>query len=168
MKAHNMLDKRMFDQQELRTAFGFLPTGVTVVTLRDENNVPTGVTIGSFTSLSMSPALCLFTLGKKQASARLCKVGTSFVVNVLSNAQADIAWQFAKPLKDKCAGVDLCDTIVDVPRLQDCVAYFACIVETIYDGGDHIIIIGKILDFANDEGESLVFYRGHMHKPLLI
>lgn len=160
-----MLDASMIDQRELRNAFGCLPTGVTVVSMLDETGKPTGVTVGSFTSLSMSPALCLFSLGKKQASARLFTEGAPFVVNVLSTELVDLAWQFAKPLEDKCAGVDLKETLVQVPRLNDTIAHFACHAHTIHDGGDHIIVIGEILDFDHKEGDALIFYRGQMQTP---
>ena len=160
-----MLDRPMMDPRELRNAFGCMPTGVTVVTLKDEVGKPTGMTVGSFTSLSMDPPLCLFSLGKEQASARLLKEGTSFVVNVLSHDLAHVAWQFAKPLGDKCEGVTLAETPVDAPRLKDSIAHFACRADAIHDGGDHIIVVGEIFDFDHSDGEALVFYRGGMHKP---
>lgn len=160
-----MLDRPMLDTRELRNAFGVLPTGVTVVSLLDEAGKPTGVTVGSFTSLSLSPALCLFSLGKSQASARLFQKGVPFVVNVLSHQLADVAWQFAKPAEDKCAGVALTDTAVKAPRLRDALAHFACHAHAIHDGGDHIIVVGEIEDFDHREGDALVFYRGAMHKP---
>lgn len=160
-----MLDCPSMDIRELRNAFGCLPTGVTVVSLSDEAGKPTGVTVGSFTSLSMSPPLCLFSLGKAQASARLFTKGVPFVVNVLSHDRADVAWQFAKPLDDKCEGVALAETIVRAPRLRDCIAHFACHTHAIHDGGDHIIVVGEILDFDHEDGDALVFYRGKMHRP---
>jgi flavin reductase (DIM6/NTAB) family NADH-FMN oxidoreductase RutF len=163
-----MLDRPMLDARELRNAFGVFPTGVAVVSLKDEAGKPTGVTVGSFTSLSLSPALCLFSLGKSQASARLFQEGVAFVVNVLPHQLADVAWQFAKPAEDKCAGVALSDTAVDAPRLRDAIAHFACHAYAIHDGGDHIIVVGEIVDFDHGEGDALVFYRGAMHKPALV
>jgi flavin reductase (DIM6/NTAB) family NADH-FMN oxidoreductase RutF len=160
-----MLDRPMMDPRELRNAFGCLPTGVTVVSLNDEAGKPTGVTVGSFTSLSMSPALCLFSLGKNQASARLFKENVPFVVNVLSPELADLAWQFAKPLDDKFEGVAITDTLVAAPRLSDCIAHFACHTHAIHDGGDHIIVVGEIMGFDHEDGDALIFYRGAMHKP---
>ena len=159
-----MLDRPMMDTRELRNAFGVLPTGVAVVSLHDEAGRPTGVTVGSFSSLSLTPALCLFSLGKNQGSARLFTPGVPFVVNVLSHELADVAWQFAKPSEDKCAGVALAEAAVDAPRLRDAIAHFACHAHAIHDGGDHIIVVGEIVDFDHGEGEALVFYRGGMHK----
>ena len=159
-----MLDRPMMDPRELRDAFGCLPTGVSVVSLFDEAGKATGVTVGSFSSLSLSPALCLFSLGKDQPSARLFEVGVPFVVNVLSHELSDVAWQFAKPLDDKCEGVALSDTFVAAPRLRDCIAHFACHGHAIHDGGDHFIVVGEILDFDHKEGDALIFYRGQMQK----
>ena len=160
-----MLDQTAIDPRELRNAFGCLPTGVCVVALTDETGAPTGVTVGSFTSLSLSPALCLFSLGREQASVRLFSEGSPFVVNVLSHESSDLAWQFAKPLDDKCEGVALEDTPVGTPRLRDGIAYFACRTHAIHDGGDHVIVVGEILDFDHSDGEALVFYKGQMKKP---
>lgn len=161
-----MLDRSPMDTRALRTAFGCLPTGVAVVSLHDEAGKPTGVTVGSFGSLSLEPALCLFSLGKSQASARLFTPGVPFVVNVLTDALAPLAWQFAKPLEDKCAGVALADTVVEAPRLRDALAHFACRTHAIHDGGDHLIVVGEIVDFDHgDEGDALVFWRGQMHRP---
>lgn len=163
-----MLDRTLLEPRALRDAFGCLPTGVCVVSLKDENGQPTGVTVGSFTSLSLTPPLCLFSLGREQASARLFSEDSSFVVNVLSQKQGDLAWQFAKPLDNKCAGVALTNTIIDVPRLRDCVAHFVCRTHAIHGGGDHIIVVGEILDIDHGEGDALVFYRGQMHTPSAI
>lgn len=155
----------MLDTRALRDAFGCLPTGVTVVSCLDEAGNPTGVTVGSFTSLSLDPPLCLFSLGKSQPSKRLFDEGSPFVVNVLSDDLADIAWQFSKPLADKCDGVALADTAVEAPRLKKSIAHFACQTRAVHDGGDHVIVVGEILDFDHSDGEALVFYRGQMHRP---
>ena len=87
------------------------------------------------------------------------------VVNMLSDALAPLAWQFAKPQEDKCAGVSLSDTIVAAPRLRDCLAHFVCRTDASHDGDDHIVVIGKILDFDHDDGDAPVFFRGQMHRP---
>lgn len=161
-----MPDQPEMDPRSLRDAFGALPTGVSVVTLRDEAGKATGVTVGSFTSLSLSPSLCLFSLGRNQASVRLFNQDTAFVVNVLPEHMAEVAWQFAKPLEDKCAGVALSDTTGDVPGLQGAIARFACQTEAIHDGGDHIIVVGRVMAFDHAPGDALVFYRGGMHRPV--
>tara|TARA_B100000780_G_scaffold163019_1_gene113951 strand:- start:428 stop:919 length:492 start_codon:yes stop_codon:yes gene_type:complete len=159
-----MLDQLVRSPREMRDAFGCLPTGVSVVSLYDENGRATGVTVGSFTSLSMSPALCLFSLGEKQASVRLFKEGVAFVVNVLSHEQADVAWQFSKPLDNKFEGIPLSETLLEAPRLSHCIAHFVCRTNTIHIGGDHVIVVGEIIDFDYSEGDPLIFYRGQMHK----
>lgn len=163
-----MLERPMPDPTELRNAFGCFPTGVTVVSLLDETRKATGVTVGSFTSLSLSPPLCLFSLGKDQPSARLFARGSPFVANILPDALADVAWQFATPSENKCEGIGLSDSHVDAPKLRDCIAHFACYTHAIHDGGDHVIVVGKIVDFDHKDGDALVFYRGKMHKPTLI
>jgi flavin reductase (DIM6/NTAB) family NADH-FMN oxidoreductase RutF len=163
-----MLDRPVMDTRALRDAFGVLPTGVCVVTIKDPGGKPTGVTVGSFTSLSLDPALCLFSLGRAQASAGLFVLGAAFVVNVLPQQMADAAWQFARPQADKCDGIDLGDTVVDAPRLRDGIAHFACHVHAVHDGGDHVIVVGQIADFDHAAGDALLFYRGGMYKPAVL
>ena len=79
---------------------------------------------------------------------------------------AEVAWQFAKPLKDKCAGVALSATMVDAPSLRGAIGLFACQTETVNEGGDHVIIVGRIMQFAHAPGDALVFYRGGMNRPV--
>jgi flavin reductase (DIM6/NTAB) family NADH-FMN oxidoreductase RutF len=107
-----------------------------------------------------------FSLEKIQPSARLFKKGVSYVVNVLPHHLSDLAWQFAKSSEDKCAGVKMMETMVDAPRLSDSIAHFVCRTHTIHEGGDHIIVIGEIVDFNHSDGEALVFCRGSMHRTV--
>jgi len=54
---------------------------------------------------------------------------------------------------------------VQAPRLKDAIAHFACHAHAIHDGGDHIIVVGEILDYDHTEGDALIFYRGQMQAP---
>lgn len=158
-----MLDGNSLDPRTLRNAFGTFATGVTVVTMRDGDGKPTGVTVNSFSSLSLDPALCLFSLGKSQVSCRWMEPGCSFVVNVLAEGQDDIAWAFAKPREDKFDGVPSAPAqIIDVPCIKGALARFECRLWTKHDGGDHDLIIGQILHAEESEGRPLVFFRGAM------
>lgn len=158
-----MLDSNpQIDPRELRDAFGQFATGITVVSLTDDQGRPTGVTVSSFTSLSLDPALCLFSLGKNQVSCRWIEAGDAFNINILSAGQEDAAWQFAKPLEDKFDGVDWYAGHNGLPVLQQSLCHFECTKWNVYDGGDHIIVVGKITHFESGAGDPLLFHRGKM------
>jgi flavin reductase (DIM6/NTAB) family NADH-FMN oxidoreductase RutF len=160
-----MLDGTSLDPRTLRNAFGTFATGVTVVTLLDDSGNPTGVTVNSFSSLSLKPALCLFSLGKEQASCRWIDTGCQFIVNVLAEGQDDIAWGFAKPREDKFDGVPSAPgSVVDVPYIKGALSRFECRLWANNDGGDHDLIIGEVLHVDTDEGRPMLFYRGALDK----
>lgn len=148
----------------LRDAFGRFASGVTVVTLPDDAGRPTGITVNSFSSLSLDPPLLLFSVGKQQKSCRWFTTGDRFVVNVLSDAQESTAWQFAKPLPDKFEGIEWHQGASGLPVLSGCVASFECRKWNVYEGGDHIIIVGEVTDFNMDDGDALIFFKGNMER----
>lgn len=157
-----MLDKAPDFSRRLRNAFGCFATGVTVVTMTDEAGLPTGVTVNSFSSLSLDPALLLFSLGRTQASARRLETADVFNVNVLSADQEALAWQFARQRDDKFTGVPHWEALNGVPVIDAVSAYFVCRKHGLMDGGDHIIVLGEILDLGTTEAEPLLFHKGRM------
>lgn len=160
-----MLDTPPLDPRKLRDAFGRFATGVTVVTMLDGEGRPTGVTVNSFSSLSLDPPLCLFSLGKKQMSTRwLQQEGVHFTVNILTRDQEKVAWQFARPLEDKFEGVETGTGKTGIPYLHNSLCHFECRLWARYDGGDHEIYVGEILhlDQLAEEADPVLFYRGAM------
>ncbi|NKB27339.1 MAG: flavin reductase [Rhodobacteraceae bacterium] len=142
-----MLDAIASDPRALRNAFG---------------RFATGVTISSFSSLSLDPPLCLFSLGKSQVSCRWIEAGDAFNVNILAHDQQAAAWQFAKPLEDKFDGVKWYAGRNGLPVIHGNLCHFECAKWDIHDGGDHIIVVGRIEHFAEGAGDPLLFYRGAM------
>jgi len=155
-----VLDTTQMDPRELRNAFGCFASGITVVSLRDDQGKPTGVTVSSFSSLSLDPPLCMFSLGKTQMSCRWIEEGSRFNINVLSHAQEKSAWQFAKPMDDKFEGIDWYEGQNGIPVIEGSLCHFECDKWNVYDGGDHIIVVGKITAFERSEGDPLLFFRG--------
>lgn len=158
-----MLDQPALDTRLLRDAFGRFATGVCVVTMRDDHGRPTGVTVNSFSSLSLDPALCLFSLGRDQMSCRHLAGDCSFVVNILAADQQDVAWAFAKPREDKFQGIAPAPSqAVDVPGIAGSIGRLECRLWRKYDGGDHELIIGQVLHVELADGAPLTFFRGKM------
>lgn len=157
-----MLDTASHDPRALRDAFGLFATGVTVVTMHDDAGRPTGVTVNSFSSVSLDPPLCLFSLGRDQVSCRWLEGERPFVVNVLRHEQRDVAWQFARPAEDKFAGIRQGLGRSRAPFIADALCHFECRPWARYDGGDHHIVVGRITHFQTGEGDPMLFYRGQV------
>nr|WP_211168923.1 flavin reductase family protein [Aromatoleum toluvorans] len=139
---------------------GHFATGVTVVTTRNAAGAPIGVTINSFSSLSLDPPLILWSLAKKSHSLAAFEGAAQFAVHVLAADQRALSDRFARSGGDKFADVRPSSGLGDVPLLPHCAAVFQCSVEHCYDGGDHLILVGRVQRFATDERPPLLFYRG--------
>ena len=150
-----------FDQARLRQVMGHFATGVTIVTAMDGDE-PVGLTAQSFTSLSLDPPLILFAPGKTSSTwPRIEKAGC-FTVNILGEAQEAVCRTFAVSGGDKFADVMWTPAeISGSPLLDDVLAWVDCTLESELDGGDHVIVVGRVVDLSMEqEGKPLLFYRG--------
>lgn len=149
------------DLREFRNALGTFATGVTIVTTMSKEGGPIGLTANSFTSVSLDPPLVLFCLDRRGFSFAHFERASHFAVNVLAAEQQDVSAHFARPSEDKWKDMtlDLCG--VGCPAFKDALAVFECETHRIHDGGDHIIIVGRVLSFSyRREGTPLLYYRG--------
>ena len=150
------------DPRELRNAMGCFATGVTIITTVDENGAPIGITANSFTSLSLDPPLVLFCLDLKSNSFEAFHKNRHFAVNVLREDQEDLSSHFAKSSVDKWNGVEFETWDTGCPVFEGCIANMECDVESVFEGGDHVIIVGgvKRMRYEDAECKPLLFYRG--------
>lgn len=149
-----------FDQRELRDAFGQFATGVTVVTSRASDGRRIGMTANSFASVSLDPPLVLWCPSKNAPSVKDFKEASHFAINVLSSHQHAISRQFATPLTDKFAGLDVIEGRMGLPLIPETVCVFECRTIATHDAGDHLIFVGEIEHFEAAGGEPLVFHAG--------
>ncbi|MEX1004909.1 MAG: flavin reductase family protein [Acidimicrobiia bacterium] len=133
-----------FDPKYLREAFGEFVTGVTVVTTLDRDGEPSGLTVNSFSSLSLDPPLALFSLGRSSNTFEAFEAHNGFVIHVLGADQIDLATQFATREADRFDGVEWTEGIDGLPVIADTLASFECSREHTYEGGDHLILVGRI------------------------
>jgi flavin reductase (DIM6/NTAB) family NADH-FMN oxidoreductase RutF len=119
-----------------------------------------GVTVNSFSSVSLNPPLILWSLSRQAASFTDFANCPHFAVNVLEARQHHLSRQFSTPVPDKYAGVDIAEGKAGVPILGGALAYFVCRKVKQYDGGDHVIILGEVEEYKYNEGEPLVFHSG--------
>jgi flavin reductase (DIM6/NTAB) family NADH-FMN oxidoreductase RutF len=149
-----------FDTKAFRHALGSFPTGVAVVTAVGGAD-PVGMTVNSFTSVSLDPPLVLWCLKKDSHRYQIFADATAFTINVLGTEHENVSSRLARQGEHTLTDVDLMETELGPPALADAHAIFECAREAVYDGGDHLILIGRVARFARrDGGAPLVFYRG--------
>jgi flavin reductase (DIM6/NTAB) family NADH-FMN oxidoreductase RutF len=150
------------DSRSFRKALGCFASGVTVVTtLTPEGHEPVGVTVSAFSSLSLEPPLVLFCLGSQNFHLESFRSFGHFGINVLAETQKDLSIRFAGKSPDKWQGVAWETWDSGVPLLAGCVANLECKLEAVQDGGDHQIVIGRVIRLKSSEGGSpLIYFRG--------
>ena len=148
------------DRLAFRRALSQYPTGVTVVTALATDGAPMGITVNSFASVSLHPPLILWSLGEDNANAADFREAGDFAVNVLAADQEDIARRFARSEDQPFADAFRDRGLGGVPLLGDALSIFECRRETIYPGGDHTILIGRVRRFSARPGRPLVFHEG--------
>lgn len=152
---------RAIDPAQLRAAFGQFPTGVTVITTRAADGRKVGLTANSFSSLSLDPPLVLWSLRKLAPSRPDFVAATHFAINVLAHDQIALSRRFATPSADKFDGVPHVDADSgDVPCLEGASARFVCRHVGHYEGGDHLLFIGRIEQLDVFHKPPLVFHAG--------
>jgi flavin reductase (DIM6/NTAB) family NADH-FMN oxidoreductase RutF len=148
---------------ELRLAMGRFATGVTVVTSRDRAGAPVGTTANAVTSLSLEPPLLLVCLDRRSLTLAALREHGAFAVNVLAEPQRELSAAFARRgSAGAWAGVRHHACSTDCPALSDALATLDCRVERIHPGGDHEIVIGRVVDIQISESADapLVFHAG--------
>lgn len=133
-----------FEGFQFRTILGHYPTGVVVVTALDSGGVPVGMTLGSFTSVSLDPPLIGFLPTSGSRTFARMRSATSFCVNVLAADQDWLCRRFASSAEDKFAGVPWHPSPSGAPVLDDVVAWIDCEFGDIADAGDHYFVLGKV------------------------
>ena len=163
-KKHSDNASSDIDPMALRKALGSFATGITVVTARGKDGQRVGMTANSFNSVSLSPALVLWSIDKSSNCFDDFIQAENYVIHVLGQDQESISDQFAKSGGDKFAGISCSENHAGVPILPECSAYFECSIEHQYDGGDHVILVGSVANFVDSGTEPLIFYRGDYKK----
>ena len=148
------------DTRAFRNALGNFPTGVTVMTAHSEEHGLAGVTANSFSSVSLDPPLILWSIGKDSTSLKIFQAATHFAVNVLSAEQKDLSNHFAQRSTEKFDGMAFEVGAGGSPILPNTAASFECEVFECVEGGDHWIMLGRVLKFTNTGSAPLVFHKG--------
>jgi flavin reductase (DIM6/NTAB) family NADH-FMN oxidoreductase RutF len=148
------------DARDLRAALGQFATGVTIVTTRGSDGRRVGLTVNSFTSVSLDPPLVLWCLSRDAASMRHFIGAERFAVNVLAVDQIAIARRFASRHVDRFADVACSIGLGGVPLIEGAIAHFVCRSMEQHRAGDHFVFIGEVQHHECFGGEPLVFHAG--------
>lgn len=153
-----------FDHRAFRQALSQFATGVAVITARGPEGEAIGMTMSSFNSVSLDPPLILFSIDRRAHSLPAMQAAKGFAVNILSRAQEGLSNQFARALGDKWEAVEHTMGHAQAPLLQGALAHFECEPYGQHDGGDHVIVVGRVVRFAANTREApLLFFRGRYH-----
>ncbi len=152
------------ENHELRNAFGSFATGITVITTLDGEKTPQGMTANSFSTVSLEPPLVSWCVGQESRLFDLFQQADHFAVNILSGNQKSTSELFASSHNDKFSQASWHSGAHGLPLLDGCASQFTCATEHLYSGGDHIIIVGRVLDFSNNNISPLIFHGGKYQK----
>lgn len=155
-----------FDPRAFRRALGNFATGVTVVTAATGCGRKVGVTANSFNSVSLDPPLVLWSIDKRSNSHEVFEQASHFAVNVLAADQIDLSNNFARPKEDRFEQIEYESGVGGAPVFADCAARFHCEKFQQVDGGDHWIMIGKVVAF-DDFGRSPLLYHQGVYSMVL-
>ena len=144
-----------------RKVAGCFATGVTVVTTQDREGVPYGLTVNSFTSVSLDPPLVLVCLDNGLTGLDIFLESRRFAVNILTKDQQDVSNHFASRGTDRSQG-PYAPGETGVPVVTGSMAWFECETVHEYAGGDHVILLAEVkaARLGDPETAPLLFYRG--------
>ena len=148
------------DPRELRNVLGCFATGVCVVTSIGDDHKPVGMTINSFSSVSLEPPLVLWSIGLKAPSRDAYRRHPGFAINIMCVDSKDLSMKFATPSEDKFAGVKWTEGHFGIPVLSDAMATLECETQDRIISGDHEIYIGRVLRIDHSDRDPLLFHKG--------
>lgn len=151
------------DAQAFRATMSTWASGVAVVTSRD-GETPVGLTVSAFTALSLTPPLILICIDCRSNTLAAILRAQVFAVNILAEHQSALSGCFAvRHAADKFAAVSWQPAVTGAPILAGAVAWLDCELFAIHDGGDHLILVGRVLATETRLEQSpapLLYYRG--------
>ena len=147
---------------------GVFATGVTVITTRNADGTPFGLTANAVTSVSLTPPILLICVDRKAESFPHFFDSKIFVLNILAEHQEDLSRRFATTGGDKFSGVAYRLGHLDSPILEGTLGHVECRIVETHEAGDHVIHLGEVEDAAWRDGRPLLFFRGkyrQLHEP---
>ena len=150
------------DPLHFRRVLGNYPTGVCVITAIDPESGPVGMTVGSFSSVSLEPALVSFMPTARSRTFAQIRTAGRFCVNVLSAEQGEVCRRFARADGERFAGLAWHPSPSGAPVIEGSLAWIDCRLDAVHPGGDHAIVVGAVesLEASDKGGAPLLFFQG--------
>ena len=145
-------------QRAFRDALGRFATGVTIVTCLSDRG-PLGITANSFASVSLDPPLVLWSPARASARFDAFVQARAFAIHVMAEDQVETTLRFTRAGED-FEGLNWTEGRDGVPVLPHCLARFECIRNAVHDGGDHAIVVGRVVSAHHGDGRPLLFADG--------
>ena len=153
------------DPREFRNALGAFATGVTVVTTSDTKGHPFALTVNSFTSVSLDPPLVLWCVNRAHGEIfDAFSTAGHYAVHVLQEEQERLSRHFIAKTENRFADIEYERGIAGLPLLPNCCARLQCSVEHRYEGGDHLMLVGRVIDMTFKPAPPLVFHAGQYRR----
>ena len=148
------------DSARFRTVLGHFATGVTVVTGQGQGG-PAGMAANSFTSVSLDPPLVLVCMAHTSSTWPAIRASGNFAINILGEHQEETSRRFSARVGDRFQGVGWAAGKTGSPILHDAIAFIDCVIDAEHDAGDHVIVVGRVVDMGLPaERGPLLFWRG--------
>ena len=151
-------------QEEFRYTLSHFASGVTIVTTREADGRPTGLTAAAFTSVSLDPPLVLVCVDRSSNSYPALMAHGRFAVHVLTTEQEALSRRFATKEDNKFVDVPLTSGKLDLPILDRALVVLECRTVSTYEGGDHTIFIGEVEAAHTGQGSPLLYYCGRYNR----
>jgi len=151
------MDSISCNPADFKNACSRFPSGVTITTVRDEKGLPHGITVSSFTSVSLSPPMVLVCIDHRSSVLQHISPGKHIGVNILGNCQQELSIRFSGDSSKRFTNVPWYPGRMGVPLFLDVAAHLECQVAQMWAAGDHFIILGKVLHANSNEGPSLLY-----------
>ena len=149
------------DGRELRNALGRFATGVCVISAVDKQGTAVGMTANSFSSVSLDPPLVLWSLQNTSEIFDTFATARRFAINVLAAEQVELSNQYARKGDHQLSPGHYCLGRNGSPLIRNALVSFECQLETTHQGGDHLIIIGRVMGMSSrPTGKPLLFHAG--------
>ena len=155
-----------FDPRTLRNALGTYGTGVAVVTAVGLDGEWVGLTINSFSSVSLDPPLVLWSIDNNSPSLPVFETTSHYAVSVLSESQEELSNRFASRVPDKFEGLDCPVGTSGSPLIPDALAWFECRIMQRIAAGDHTILLGHVERFAFDARSAPLLFQAGSYRRI--
>jgi flavin reductase (DIM6/NTAB) family NADH-FMN oxidoreductase RutF len=149
------------NQQLFREVLGNYPTGVTVITAKDSEGKPVGLTVNSFASVSMEPLMVLWCIDHKVSTIKSFTEGGKFAVHVLAGDQQELCKTFASKNVDRFSTCNWNFSENQLPIIDGAFAVLECKTFQTVEAGDHTILIGEVTNIQMDKKDPMLYHRRH-------